>query len=95
MWLVSSGRLDVCIRAPSLCLTHTFPHKSKQHNSATDRELNAIESENAKNLQSDGFRAYQLEKGRANPAHPFSKVIDSYCVYMYVYVCESEKCVGA
>jgi insulysin len=42
--------------------------------SATARELNAIESENAKNLQSDGFRAYQLEKHRANPLHPFSKV---------------------
>lgn len=42
--------------------------------SATSRELNAIESENAKNLQNDGFRAYQLEKSRANPLHPFSKV---------------------
>ncbi|GAB5034981.1 insulin-degrading-like metalloprotease family [Nannochloropsis oceanica] len=40
---------------------------------ATSRELNAIESENAKNLQNDGFRAYQLEKSRANPLHPFSK----------------------
>jgi len=48
----------------------------RNENSATDRELNAIESENAKNLQSDGFREYQLEKGRANPNHPFSKVID-------------------
>lgn len=44
------------------------------HNRATSRELNAIESENAKNLQNDGFRAYQLEKSRANPLHPFSKV---------------------
>ena len=41
--------------------------------SATARELNAIESENAKNLQSDTFRLYQLEKGRARAAHPFSK----------------------
>jgi secreted Zn-dependent insulinase-like peptidase len=41
--------------------------------SATSRELNAIESENAKNLQSDIFRNYQLTKGRANPDHPFSK----------------------
>jgi len=41
--------------------------------SSTERELNAIESENAKNLQSDGFRLYQIEKGRANPDHPFSK----------------------
>ncbi|CAN0212642.1 unnamed protein product, partial [Phaeothamnion confervicola] len=45
--------------------------------SATDRELGAIDSENAKNLQNDGFRrgfrAYQLEKSRANPEHPYHK----------------------
>lgn len=41
--------------------------------SATSRELNAIESEHAKNLQSDIFRLYQIEKGRANQDHPFSK----------------------
>lgn len=41
--------------------------------SATSRELNAIESENAKNLQSDVFRLYQIEKTRANPKHPYSK----------------------
>eukprot|EP00339_Tiarina_fusa_P025559 CAMPEP_0116996806 /NCGR_PEP_ID=MMETSP0472-20121206/483_1 /TAXON_ID=693140 ORGANISM="Tiarina fusus, Strain LIS" /NCGR_SAMPLE_ID=MMETSP0472 /ASSEMBLY_ACC=CAM_ASM_000603 /LENGTH=1123 /DNA_ID=CAMNT_0004695537 /DNA_START=168 /DNA_END=3539 /DNA_ORIENTATION=- len=41
--------------------------------SATGRELNAIESENAKNLQSDNFRIYQIEKGRQNSAHPHSK----------------------
>jgi insulysin len=41
--------------------------------SATGRELNAIESENAKNLQSDVFRLYQIEKSRANPRHPYSK----------------------
>jgi insulysin len=41
--------------------------------SATNRELNAIDSENAKNLQSDSFRIYQLMKARANSDHPFSK----------------------
>ena len=41
--------------------------------SATNRELNAIESENAKNLQSDIFRIFQINKSRANPNHPFSK----------------------
>ena len=41
--------------------------------SATGRELNAIESENAKNLQSDNFRSYQIEKARQNPEHPHSK----------------------
>ena len=41
--------------------------------SATGRELNAIESENKKNLQSDTFRVFQLAKARANQNHPFSK----------------------
>lgn len=41
--------------------------------SSTNRELNAIESENAKNLQSDVFRLYQIEKSRANNLHPYSK----------------------
>jgi insulysin len=41
--------------------------------SATGRELNAIESENAKNLQTDSFRIYQLSKSRANSDHPYSK----------------------
>lgn len=40
---------------------------------ATGRELNAIDSEHAKNLQSDVFRLYELEKDRVNSAHPFSK----------------------
>jgi len=40
---------------------------------ATNRELNAIESENQKNLQSDSFRTFQLQKARANADHPFSK----------------------
>ena len=40
---------------------------------ATGRELNAIESENSKNLQSDNFRTYQIEKERQNLDHPHSK----------------------
>jgi insulysin len=40
---------------------------------ATGRELNAIESENAKNLQSDNFRIYQISKARQNREHPHSK----------------------
>jgi insulysin len=40
---------------------------------ATSRELLAIESENAKNIDSDVFRVFQIAKARANPEHPFSK----------------------
>lgn len=41
--------------------------------SSTGRELNAIESENSKNLQSDGFRTYQISKAKQNSDHPHSK----------------------
>ncbi len=34
---------------------------------ATDRELNAIESENSKNLQNDMWRSFQLEKSLSSP----------------------------
>ena len=41
--------------------------------SATSRELNAIDSEHAKNINNDAFRFYQLEKDQANKDHPLSK----------------------
>jgi insulysin len=40
---------------------------------ATEREMNAVDSENAKNLQSDEWRLLQLQKCSANPAHPYHK----------------------
>jgi insulysin len=33
--------------------------------SATDRELNAIDSEHAKNINNDGFRLYQVRKSHS------------------------------
>jgi len=41
--------------------------------SATGRELNAVDSEHAKNLQDDMWRTFQLEKTTSNPAHPYHK----------------------
>ncbi|KAJ8317306.1 hypothetical protein KUTeg_005210 [Tegillarca granosa] len=41
--------------------------------SASDREVNAVNSENDKNLQSDPWRLHQLEKSLADPQHDFSK----------------------
>jgi len=41
--------------------------------SATDREMNAVHSENAKNQLNDSWRLFQLTKSTANPLHPFSK----------------------
>eukprot|EP01117_Protostelium_nocturnum_P010127 TRINITY_DN3613_c0_g1_i2.p1 TRINITY_DN3613_c0_g1~~TRINITY_DN3613_c0_g1_i2.p1 ORF type:complete len:877 (+),score=261.82 TRINITY_DN3613_c0_g1_i2:61-2691(+) len=40
---------------------------------AVEREVNAVDSENQKNLQNDAFRFYQLQKSLSNPQHPFSK----------------------
>ena len=41
--------------------------------SSTERELNAVDSENQKNLQSDAWRLDQLEKSTSNASHPYSK----------------------
>ena len=41
--------------------------------SCTDREIRAVDSENKKNLNSDKWRLYQLEKSLSNPQHPYSK----------------------
>lgn len=41
--------------------------------SCTEREMNAVDSEHKKNLQSDMWRLHQLEKDLSNPNHPFSK----------------------
>ena len=41
--------------------------------SATTREMNAVDSENSKNLQSDPWRLNQLHKWAANPKHPWSR----------------------
>jgi insulysin len=39
---------------------------------ATDREMNAVDSENSKNLQSDSWRRFQLLKSLARPDHPIN-----------------------
>ncbi|KAJ2748285.1 metalloprotease, partial [Coemansia nantahalensis] len=38
----------------------------------TEREVQAVDSEHKKNIQSDMWRQYQLEKELSSPAHPFS-----------------------
>ena len=39
--------------------------------STLDRELQVVDSENKKNLQSDQWRLHQLEKSLSNPKHPY------------------------
>ncbi|KAK9711990.1 metalloprotease, partial [Basidiobolus ranarum] len=39
--------------------------------SCTEREIKAVDSENKKNLQSDNWRIFQLEKSLSNPKHPY------------------------
>ena len=41
--------------------------------SATEREMKAVDSENSKNLQSDAWRLQQLHKWAADPKHPWSR----------------------
>ena len=40
---------------------------------STDREMNAVNAEHEKNLQSDSWRVWQLLKHVSNPNHPFSQ----------------------
>ncbi|ABN65739.2 predicted protein, partial [Scheffersomyces stipitis CBS 6054] len=40
--------------------------------SCKDREINAVDSENKKNLQNDLWRLYQLDKSNSNPDHPYN-----------------------
>jgi len=40
---------------------------------STEREMQAVDSEHAKNLQSDFWRAFQLSKSLCKKSHPFSK----------------------
>lgn len=39
---------------------------------STDREINAVDSENSKNLQNDSWRFFQLFKSMAREEHPFN-----------------------
>lgn len=41
--------------------------------SATEREVNAVDSEHVKNIPSDAWRLSQLEKSTSDPKHPYSK----------------------
>lgn len=43
------------------------------HKDSTEKELNAVDSEHAKNLQNDSWRAFQLSKSLCKKEHPFSK----------------------
>ena len=40
---------------------------------STDKEINAVDSENKKNLQNDIWRMYQLDKSLTNWEHPYHK----------------------
>lgn len=40
--------------------------------SCKDREIQAVDSENKKNLQTDMWRMYQLDKLTSNPKHPYN-----------------------
>ena len=41
--------------------------------SCSEREIRAVDSEHKKNLQSDLWRSFQLEKSLSDASHPYSK----------------------
>lgn len=56
-----------CSRFAQFFIAPTF------HDSSTDREINAVDSENQKNLQSDPWRLDQLDKSTCREDHEYSK----------------------
>ena len=56
--------------------------------SATEREVNAVNSENDRNLQSDPWRSFQLEKSQAKEGHDFAKFgtgkMERVCIQQWV-----------
>ncbi|KAG9103374.1 Insulinase (Peptidase M16) [Ceratobasidium sp. 370] len=50
-----------------------FFHSPLFNQSCTSRELNAVDSENKKNQQSDIWRLHQLNKALSKPDHPWTK----------------------
>lgn len=50
-----------------------FFHSPLFSSSCTLRELNAVDSENKKNLQNDMWRIFQLNKHLTRPGHPWNK----------------------
>ena len=59
--------------------------------SATDREMKAVDSENAKNITSDDRRSYQFDHSLAKTTHPFHKFgilfcfVLFYCLFVFVF----------
>eukprot|EP00041_Stephanoeca_diplocostata_P008803 m.131877 g.131877 ORF g.131877 m.131877 type:complete len:1030 (+) comp17483_c0_seq1:47-3136(+) len=50
-----------------------FFHQPLFNQECTDREVNAVNSENEKNLKNDAWRLNQLDKACSNPKHPYVK----------------------
>ncbi|XP_071494745.1 insulin-degrading enzyme-like [Diadema antillarum] len=50
-----------------------FFHSPLFNQDSQDREVNAVDSENDKNLKADSWRLFQLEKSTVIPTHPYSK----------------------
>ena len=64
---------DTVVDVRGCCRFAQFFLKPLFTESATEREVNAVNSENDKNLSTDGWRLHQLEKATCNPKHDFAK----------------------
>ena len=67
--------------------------------SATEREVNAVNSENLKNMMVDSRRYYQFQKSTGNPKHPYSKFgtgkcapLDTNCSILFLIGLHSSFC---
>ncbi|KZP01147.1 hypothetical protein CALVIDRAFT_475281 [Calocera viscosa TUFC12733] len=58
---------------PALERFAPFFHSPLFSKSATQKELQAVDSEHKKNLQTDGWRLFQLSKSLARPGHVWTK----------------------
>ena len=52
--------------------------------SATEREVDAVNSENTNNLNNDMWRGFQLAKSMAKPGHPYAKFQTGLYTYLLV-----------
>jgi len=63
----------VCSSMVCLCRFAQFFFTPLFTASATEREVNAVNSENDRNLQNDVWRLNQLERSTCKTGHPYTK----------------------
>ena len=55
------------------CRFAQFFHSPLFNQDTQEREVNAVDSENEKNIKNDAWRCFQLEKSTCKEGHPYAK----------------------